>query len=82
MFKHDQLSQKALRSLIRSGQIRLAGNASLKIYGLLSCSSGKRMKRANRVFFISEVDAKANHFRPCGHCLNDKYRKWKLKRAI
>ncbi len=35
------------------------------------------MKRENRVFFSSEKEAIANGFRPCGHCMKQKYQKWK-----
>ncbi|UKT66156.1 hypothetical protein LOK61_01560 [Pedobacter mucosus] len=34
------------------------------------------MKIQNRMFFTSEDDALINGFRPCGHCLNQKYKKW------
>jgi methylphosphotriester-DNA--protein-cysteine methyltransferase len=68
---------KLLLSLIQNEQILLAGNKKLKIYGLLTCSSGKRMKRENRVFFKSENEAMKNGFRPCGHCMKATYLKWK-----
>jgi methylphosphotriester-DNA--protein-cysteine methyltransferase len=77
MLHHSEVSSVQLKSLIRSRKISLAGNRSLKIYGLLSCSSGKRMKKENRVFFQSNVEAKQHGYRPCGHCLRDEYRKWK-----
>ncbi len=35
---------------LRTGQWAFAGNRKLKIYGLLSCTSGKRMHIKNRVF--------------------------------
>jgi methylphosphotriester-DNA--protein-cysteine methyltransferase len=57
--------------------ITLGGNAKLKIYGLLSCSSGKRMKTVNRVFFQNEQEALADGYRPCGHCLREEYKVWK-----
>lgn len=82
MIRHVQLNTIDLGRMIKAGSLRLGGNAKLKIYGLLSCKSGKRMKRANRVFFIDEPEALMLGYRPCGHCLPDKYRKWKLKRAI
>ncbi|WP_337249969.1 hypothetical protein [Chryseobacterium sp. B21-037] len=56
MIKHTDLGQtseerkKALSSMIRNGVITLGGYKKAKIYGLLSCSSGKRMKTENRVF--------------------------------
>ncbi len=68
---------KRIRSLIRQGAIVLAGNKKLKIYGTLRCVSGKRMLPANRVFFASEQEAIAAGFRPCGHCLREKYLAWK-----
>ncbi|WP_288438011.1 Ada metal-binding domain-containing protein [uncultured Chryseobacterium sp.] len=77
MILHSQISAENLRSNIRSGKIRLGGNKKLKIYGLLNCRSGKRMKRENRVFFIDEIEALENKFRPCGHCMREAYKKWK-----
>ncbi|MBN7813567.1 metal-binding protein [Algoriphagus sp. H41] len=53
-----------------------AGNSKLRIYGKLSCTSGKRMKRENRVFFRSEKEAIENGFRPCEHCMKEKYKQW------
>jgi hypothetical protein len=82
MHRHMDLSGRQVGVLIHAGAITLAGNQSLKIYGTLSCQSGKRMKRENRVFFTDERDAKAAGYRPCGHCLSLKYRTWKLKKAI
>ncbi|MGG5207902.1 Ada metal-binding domain-containing protein [Chryseobacterium sp. MIQD13] len=79
MKKHTEISPAALRSQIRSREINFGGNRKLKIYGLLGCSSGKRMKRENRVFFISEKEALENNYRPCGHCMKMKYNQWKNK---
>lgn len=62
---------------IRQQEICFGGNSKLKIYGTLSCASGKKMKRGNRVFFASEKEAIASGFRPCGHCLKETYQKWK-----
>lgn len=76
MIRHS-LAGARVRSLIRKGVIRYAGNARLKIYGLLSCSSGKKMRPANRVFFHSEAEALEAGYRPCGHCMHDKYLQWK-----
>lgn len=78
MWSHEELTNKEFKVLIRSKQLNLAGNARLKIFGLLTCSSGKRMKKENRVFFKSETEAIQFGFRPCGHCLREKYLKWKL----
>ena len=79
---HDQLSDKSLHGLIRKGAIRFGGNARSKIYGLLNCHSGKRMKTENRVFFENEQDAIAAKFRPCGHCQPIEYKKWKFPPEI
>jgi ribosomal protein L32 len=77
MIQHNELSDKELRSKIRKNEIRSGGSQKLKIDGLLSCNSGKRMKRKNRVFFISEKEARENNYRPCGHCMKTAYKKWK-----
>ncbi|RFZ82155.1 metal-binding protein [Mucilaginibacter terrenus] len=68
---------KCIRQLLGSKQIELAGNRKLKIYGTLSCASGKRMKAENRVFFKDELEAVANGYRPCGHCLRAAYHAWR-----
>jgi methylphosphotriester-DNA--protein-cysteine methyltransferase len=64
---------------LKSGNISLGGNQKLKIYGTLSCASGKRLKVENRVFFKNEEEAISCGFRPCGHCLREKYVIWKNK---
>jgi methylphosphotriester-DNA--protein-cysteine methyltransferase len=66
-----------VKTLIRSGHIVLGGNRKLKIYGTLSCRSGKKMKMENRVFFSSREQAIASGFRPCGHCMKLQYGRWK-----
>jgi methylphosphotriester-DNA--protein-cysteine methyltransferase len=66
---HQELSSQRLHSMIRKGEIQYAGNVRLKIYGTLKCSSGKRMKKENRVFFKDKGTAEASGFRRCGHCL-------------
>jgi len=77
MIQHSAISDKELKTQIKQGSICFGGNKKLKIYGTLQCSSGKRMKRENRVFFSAEVDALKNGFRPCGHCMKQAYQKWK-----
>lgn len=77
MIEHNEIIPVILRSRIRKNEITLAGNRKLKIYGLLSCISGKKMKDENRVFFESEITALQNGFRPCGHCMKEKYQNWK-----
>ncbi|HEX2627796.1 MAG TPA: Ada metal-binding domain-containing protein [Chitinophagaceae bacterium] len=69
------------RRLIADGVIKMAGYRPGKIYGTLSCASGKRMKIENRVFFSSEQEAIDKGYRPCGHCLPGKYKLWKQKES-
>jgi methylphosphotriester-DNA--protein-cysteine methyltransferase len=69
--------QSAVRRLIHNKTIALGGNRPAKIYGTLSCASGKKMKVENRVFFQNEEEAKAAGYRPCGHCMRAKYLEWK-----
>jgi methylphosphotriester-DNA--protein-cysteine methyltransferase len=82
MIDHSSLGSSQLKALIKNGQIVYAGNRTLKIYGLLSCATGKRMKKENRVFFKNKVDARALGFRPCGHCLRSEYLVWRKKAAF
>jgi hypothetical protein len=60
VIKHKDLTAVILRNRIKKKEIILAGNEQLKIYGLLFCTSGKRMKKENRVFFESEICALQN----------------------
>ena len=78
MIQHIQLSATELRSKIHNREISFGGNKKLKIYGLLNCRSGKRMKRETRVFFTNETEAQQHHYRPCGHCMKEEYKKWKM----
>lgn len=77
MILHKKISNKELRSKIKACKICFAGNRNLKIYGTLTCASGKKMKKENRVFFSTEEEALERYFRPCGHCLKHKYQSWK-----
>jgi hypothetical protein len=76
MIKHINISDSELKEMILSNRIEFGGNIKLKIYGKLSCTSGKRMKKQNRIFFSNEREAVAAGFRPCGHCLREKYLQW------
>jgi methylphosphotriester-DNA--protein-cysteine methyltransferase len=76
MIKHLDISDNDLRQKIRSEEICFGGNRKLNIYGTLQCKSGKRMKRENRAFFLSEEEAIKEGFRPCGHCMKTAYKKW------
>ena len=77
MINHIVINDKELYKKIRKKEIRFGGNKKLKIYGTLYCLSGRRMKKENREFFNSENEAIKNGYRPCGHCMRDKYEKWK-----
>jgi methylphosphotriester-DNA--protein-cysteine methyltransferase len=77
MILHINLTDVTLRSKIKKREIMFGGNIKLHIYGKLNCTSGKRMKRANRVFFTSGKEALEAHFRPCRHCMKSAYQKWK-----
>ncbi len=77
MIPHMNISSQDLRRAIKHHLICFGGNRKLKIYGALSCAMGKRMKRENRVFFASERQAIHNGYRPCGHCMKNKYKHWK-----
>ena len=70
--------QAAVRRLIHNKEIGLGGYSPGKIYGKLSCASGKRMKVENRVFFKNEAEAIAAGYRPCAHCMRREYLKWKI----
>jgi methylphosphotriester-DNA--protein-cysteine methyltransferase len=80
VIRHRDISAQELTMLFRKGSIQMAGNARLKIYGLLKCASGKRMKLENRVFFETETEALQSGFRPCGHCMRDQFLEWKKSR--
>jgi methylphosphotriester-DNA--protein-cysteine methyltransferase len=77
MFTHNDLPSAILRAKIKTEKIRFAGNRVLKIFGKLSCKSGKRMKKENRVFFSSKAEAIKADYRPCGHCMHEGYQQWK-----
>ena len=78
VINHSDIGNEELHHLLRTSQITMAGHKGLKIYGTLTCWSGKvRMAKANRVFFSSESQAKENGFRPCGHCMKNQYKAWK-----
>ncbi|TCC93154.1 Ada metal-binding domain-containing protein [Pedobacter hiemivivus] len=77
MIRHNEISSRDLRNRIKNQTIRFGGNCKLKIYGTLSCASGKKIKKENRVFFISEKEALQNGYRPCGRCRKEQYKEWK-----
>ena len=83
MIKHADLGGTAfsrnrkLKQLIDTGEVKFGGSVKLKIYGLLKCPAGKRMKVENRVFFTSEEEALDTGYRPCGRCMKAAYAEWK-----
>jgi methylphosphotriester-DNA--protein-cysteine methyltransferase len=79
-FEDNKKGKQSLHQLINEGRIVLGGNMALKIYGTLQCKLGKRMLRTNRVFFSSEKEAIDSGYRPCAHCMRDKYLIWKANR--
>lgn len=86
MIKQRELGERRfaqlrqLHQFIQEGEIQLGGNSKLKIYGTLNCTSGKRMKIQNRVFFQNEAEAVGMGYRPCGHCLREQYKVWKERK--
>ena len=78
MIRHADTTGQEIREYIAQGQITLAGNSALKIYGTLNCRSGKRMKIKSRVFFKTETEAIENGYRPCGHCMSAVYTVWRF----
>ena len=79
MIKHIEVNSIILRRLIKQQKICFGGNEKLKIFGTLDCRSGKRMKKENRVFFISKNEAIQQGYRPCGHCMKPAFLQWKAK---
>ncbi len=73
MLQHSDLTDVALRAMIRNKEVTLAGNSKAMIYGKLNCRSGKKLLRQNRVFFTDEAEALRNNYRPCGHCMRTGY---------
>ena len=59
----------------------VGGHRGTKVYGRLDCptalacgAKGKYVQQ--RVFFADEEVAIAAGYRPCGHCLRPRYRRW------
>jgi len=77
MIEHKNLSAVEVRSLIHNNRITLGGNIPAKIYGTLTCSSGKGMKKENRLFFEDQNEAILAGFRPCGRCMREEFKIWK-----
>lgn len=82
MIFQTQIKLENLSKEIKVNRLQYGGNIKLKIFGLLTCKSGKRMNKCNRVFFSSRDEAIQSGFRPCGHCINIEYKIWKEKSLI
>lgn len=62
----------------------LGGHRRSKVYGRLDCAGALRWIAKgkyvqHRVFFADEASAIAAGFRPCGHCLRERYAEWKAQ---
>jgi AraC family transcriptional regulator, regulatory protein of adaptative response / DNA-3-methyladenine glycosylase II len=62
----------------------LGGHRRTRVYGRLDCPTAlawlaRRPDPPHRVFFADEATAVAAGYRPCGHCLPDRYAAWKTR---
>lgn len=65
------------------------GHTGTKVYGRMDCSAAMRALKGplrnvyiqHRVFFKDEETALAAGFRPCGACLREKYKQWKIEHS-
>ena len=73
---------RRLFRLIKNHCVTFGGYEKGKVYGILNCKSGKRIKLENRVFFRDENEALEAGYRPCGHCLPAKYKIWKAGKLV
>ena len=74
MIHHNEISDIELKTRMMQNEICCGGNIKLGIHGKMKCSSGKRMKKENRVFFLSEQEPLLQGYRPFGHCMNMEYK--------
>ncbi len=77
MIYHHKIIERDLWLMVKQKKICFAGNKKLRIFGTLKCKPGKRMNKQNRVFFVSIKEAEKNGYRPCAHCMNAAFKKWK-----
>ena len=82
MLKHIEIYDAALYAGIKNHKVGFGGNKKLKIYGTLQCKSGKRMKKQNRIFFVSQNEAIKHNYRPCGQCMIKEYKTWKQNGSV
>lgn len=62
----------------------LGGHKGTKVYGRLDCPTALRYVargtyQKSRVFFHSEEDAIACGFKPCAHCLPERFKAWQAE---
>lgn len=77
LYNHAELTDDQVRAMLKCGDIKFAGHKGYKVWGLLTCATGKKMKRENRVFFTSQEAAEKNGYRPCGSCQRAAFNRWK-----
>ena len=61
----------------------LGGHSRTKVYGRMDCPVALSLLRRgfqprHRVFFADEATAIAAGYRPCGACMRERYRAWRL----
>lgn len=59
-----------------------AGITTMKIFGRLTCKSGMRAKKENRIFFHFWEDAVEAGFRPCKNCKPEKFARADCGKAL
>ena len=82
VFKNYRLIDATGRQYISQTPGKFGGHRRSKIYGRLDCPSALRWiakghYTKHRVFFASEMTARAAGYRPCGVCMPEEYAKWK-----
>ena len=73
--RKENLMKKKKYKVLKNGKViesnipgRYAGWRPGKIFGRLDCKSGMRMKKENRVFFLTWEDAIDEGYRSCKNC--------------
>ena len=76
----EKLKNEKKYKILKDGKIvesnvsgKYAGNRPRKIFGRLDCKSGMKMKKENRVFFLTYEDAINEGYRPCKSCKPNRY---------
>ena len=84
MIKQYKLLNELGHEYLSDSKGTIGGHKKLKIYGSLNCPSALRHLEKghyakHRVFFADEKTAKAAGYRPCGICMKEAYKKWKVQ---